>query len=462
MQTLFQKKINYLFEQLEMKGREREFVALFSKKKHKYSARKKVVIDKWLYGKMKKNPYWKYQEYPISKKKINGFVVFEEYCFKDEESLEVFKERVDSYVLNRNLIYSLKEEFEYRYIYYFNIYRKEMFFLELNIIRKKSNGHYIIELTPSNFYKNRGVENYIGILIKNENHYYISAKNRFEIVTFYFLTNRGFESNKIVYGLSLELSYKNLLPTAKKRAITKEKLTKEEKERLYLYLNETEYLISDEVFDNNQDYIDNFYKKIANLNSFVKKIKSILSEDIKKDNSLKIFYERFDYLDKFLVEQDKKDYNILERLIGIWYHYYYGSIKNSDNSLIIWKSKLIIDRNGEVKYIDNNGKVLLSGMINTTFNKKQPFIYLTDIDSESLALITFDIKDIYRGIFRVAILDKKLSSSFNMVSFGFFSKEKLQNSLVKEILGEENKILIEEYDIQDRINNYFHNKNYFG
>ena len=633
IQTLFQKKINYLFEELKMKGKEKEFVSWFSKKGHNYGDRKKVVIDKWLYGEMKKNPYWKFKEYPISEEKINGSLVFEEGCFKDEESLELFKERVDSYVLNVVYLSSPKEDFEYKYIYYFNLKEKEIFFLELNIIGKKSNGHYDVELIPSSFYKNRGMDKYIGTLIQKGNHCHISIKNRFEIVTFYFLTNRGFESNDIVYGLSLELSYANLLPTAKKRVMTKQELTTKEKEKLYLSLNETEYLVSNEIFDDNKiekkRCFDKFYEKIENLNSFVKKSQEILREEIKDDAYLNIFYDTFDSfhnssrriklnkrygvsnkrraymkflesveqredatcyvvnpiydsyiylfdensqdlvqhnidlakqglkmelifvvskeyqlndfiqkmvhrlishniivrftllddikklssldsydflcsnrddialyratfahkylynitlskdkigklqsdykkikklshsLDNFLIYQKKQDNDILERLVGTWYHYYYSSLKNSENSLMIWKSKLNIERDGEVKYIDNDGRVVLKGVINTTFNKKHPFIYLTAINSESLALITFNENDVYLGIFKAPMLDKQLSYSLNMASFGFFSREKLEDSLIKKILGEENKILLEEDDIQSRINDYFNDKNFF-
>jgi hypothetical protein len=47
-----------------------------------------------------------------------------------------------------------------------------------------------------------------------------------------------------------------------------------------------------------------------------------------------------------------------------------------------------------------------------------------------------------------------------MASFGFFSKERLEDSLVKKILGEENKILLEEDNIQSRINNCFNDKSF--
>ena len=173
--TLFQEKINYLFEQLNMQGKEKEFVSLFSPTQHIYSDRKKVVIGKWLYGKMKKNPYWKFEEYPISKEKINGILAFDEYCFGDEESFELFKERVDSYIVDKIYFASKKDDFEYKYIYYFNFFIKKITFLKLDIIKEHSDNNYTIKLTPSSFYK-KSIDSYIGTLIKKGNHYQTCCK----------------------------------------------------------------------------------------------------------------------------------------------------------------------------------------------------------------------------------------------------------------------------------------------
>ena len=297
-QTLFQKKINYLFEQLDMKGKEKEFVSWFSEKGHSYSARKKVVIDTWLYGKMKKNPYWKYEKYPISKEKINGSLVFEESCFKDGESLETFKERVDNYVLNKVYYSSKKDEFEYRYIYYFDVNNEKVSYFELKTLKKRNDNDYIIELIPSEFYKNRGVQSYKGTLKIDKDYCHISVTNNFEILTFYFMLSRGYTHNDKVHGIGLGLSYDFGLPLSTKDLLTKEKLSHEEKLDFYLNANESEYLISDDNYDNlytdkKTNYLKKFQYKLNNLAIFTTKSREILKDIIKDDAYLNIFHKSF-------------------------------------------------------------------------------------------------------------------------------------------------------------------------
>jgi len=81
--TLFQQKIELIYKAIDED--KRELVRLFSPPKYKYSVRKKSIIDKWLNGKMKSYPKWKYREYTISKIEVNGVKIFPEKCFMDEE-----------------------------------------------------------------------------------------------------------------------------------------------------------------------------------------------------------------------------------------------------------------------------------------------------------------------------------------------------------------------------------------
>lgn len=131
--TLFQEKINYLFEQLKFEGREKEFVAWFSKKGHNYSARKKVVINKWLLGEMTQNSYSNFNNFPICQEKTDGVLHFPQECFSDTESLEAFKSRVDSYGSNQIYRTPQKFDFAYKYIYYFNYHKRKILDAELNI-----------------------------------------------------------------------------------------------------------------------------------------------------------------------------------------------------------------------------------------------------------------------------------------------------------------------------------------
>ena len=630
--TLFQEKINYLFTTLNLD--KKEFVKLFSNKKHRYSDRKKTIIDKWLKGKMKKYPNLEYQKYPISKKEIEGILIFPENCFKDEESLNIFKERVDNY--NSNMIYInyKKFEFDYKYIYYFDRHKKEIleanFFITMEIKEEKE---YKIKIIPNDFYFNSGkISEYTGILyIDEEGDFLISVRNNFETLRGYFLKPRGYNTNnKKLHGLMLGRSYNQGFPLCNKNILTNKKLNEKERTELYYILNESEDLISNENFEpfyktHKEKYFNKFYEKIENLNSFMLNAQNLLKKEIKDDSYLNIFYDTFysfydiatniklnkrywvsnkrraykkfleslamstdttcyivnpiydsfiylfdeysqnlvehniklaqqglkieqifvvskeyklnkfiqrmvyklsshnisvrfvclhdieqissldsydflcsnkedialyratyahkylynitpskdkiwklqsDYkkitkvshsLKEFLIYQKEKDDDILQELTGVWYHYYYGSQKSSHHLQQIWSSKLKIDSNGEVKYLHED-EVILKGEINTTFNKEHPFIYITGIKSGSLALIQLDKHDIYREIFKAPILDKKLATSLNMISFGFFAKDKIDKTTVREILGEDNSILLEDNEMQNRIITYHNNK----
>lgn len=631
--TLFQKKLNYLFRTLNIE--ERKFIESFSEKGHNYSARKKVVINKWLYGEMKKLPKWKYNKYPISREKIDKILVFPESCFLDKENLDIFMERVDNYNLEIVYVENKKFKFDYNYIYYFDRHKKEILEAKFCITQEiDTNKKYKIKITPNSFYFDGGkITEYNGSLsIDNEGDYLISVRNNFETLTGYFIKNRSYNINdKKLYGLMLGRSYNQSFPLCNKNVLSDKQLNKKEKMELYYILNESEDLISDEnsepFYQNNKEkYFNKFYEKVENLKNFTFNSQKILKEEIKDDSYLNILYDTFfsfyeiashakskkrywvsnkkraykkflqsiserenaicyivtpiydsyiylfdeysknliehniklaknglkieqifvvskeykmnefiqkmvnkltsnnimikfilfddienhislnsydflcsnkddialyrnsnahkylynitpskdkiwelqsDYkkikklshsLDEFLIYQ-KKETTILEELVGIWYHYYYGSYKNSNGLLKVWSSTLEIFENGVVEYRDED-KVTLKGKLNCEFNKEHPFIYLTALESKSLALLQLDRQDIYRQIFKVPVLDKQLSSTLNMASVGFFSKEKMEESTIRDILGKDTGVLIEDSQMQKRINNYYNQKKF--
>jgi len=565
---------------------------------------------------MKSNPHWKqFKGYKIfTLKYANERAVFPQDCFLDSTSLEIFMTYVDDYNLNKSYPSTDTNEFHYKYLYYFNLELKKILFLELKIISKNSDENYTISLTPSSYYKDKGIGVYQGTLTKTETHYYISVKNNFETVTFYFLLKQSFQHHQNIYGLSLELCYATLLPISKTRVLTKHLLTQQEENQLYLSLNETEYLMT---HTSSENFLKKFQTKLNNLNDFmhhstqeskddayrnifynsfdslneilkhlnadknywvsnkrrayktflesmkhkketscyivtpiynsylelfdhhsnklvesqiqsvkqglkieqifvvskeyqitnsiqktVKKLESygiivkfVLLNSIQEASmesydflctnhtdvalyrnvhdhkyryyvstskeKLKKLWANFHKIDKisypineFLVEQQRKDDDVLNALVGRWYHYYYGSRKYK-NRYKIWKSELIIQKDGTLQYIDK-GVVTLQGEINTTFNQEHPVIYATAIESGSLTLSQLDRVDIYRGIFKAPLLDKKLSSSLNMASIGFLSKQTLQENDIRNILGnDEHGIILEDDKMQNRIIDYY-------
>ena len=624
--TLFQDKISCLFTELKFEGREKEFVAWFSEKGHNYSARRKVVINKWLRGEMNKNPYWKFDKFPISKEKIDDVLAFPKHCFLETESLEDFTNRVDNYNLHQMYKTPQKFEFEYKYIYYYDKQAKEIIHSKIEIVEEVSpKKKYKIKIVPPETYKNR-VNEYIGYLkISDDGYYQLSTRNDFETLSSYFVENKRLNlTNNNLYGLTLRLSYESKFPIANKNIMTQKIIDTKEKTTFNLLLNELDTLFLDDVFFNfdaemEQIVLKKFQREIENLNTFLCNSKNLLKNDtylnifydaffslyeasthtkankrysvsnkrqaykiflesttqkkestcyivtpiyddyiylfdeystslvnaniqsakkglkiehifvvtqaykitnsiqkiVKKlesngiiinfallDDIKKISTDSYDFLctnssdvalyrnihahkyfynvtksknktekllanykkikqisysmNEFLIEQNSKNDKILKKLVGKWHHYYYCSKKNK-NKYKIWKSKLIIEGNGIVTYIDKE-VISLKGEINTTFNPAHPFIYLTGTESATLALIQLDSVDIYRGIFKAPFLDKKLSSSLNMASIGFFSKKELEDDTIQKILGnDENGIVLEDDKMQNRIIDYYNN-----
>jgi hypothetical protein len=622
--TQFQMKLNYLFKQLNVS--ENKFIELFSPSKYNQSARKKVVIKKWLRGDMKENPRWKFDTYPISKYHLNNIQIFTEKSLI-EDSLNAFKDRVDSYITNTLYHIENKFDFEYRYIYYFDKQEEKILNFEIEIIEEVyPKKEYRVKITPPHIYLDR-VTPYIGRLkISSDGYYLLSATNSFETISSYFLANKGVSlNNNYLYGITLGLSYDRKLPLANKNIITQSLVDEDEKSSFYLLLNEIDYIFLDDEFYNgltqkrymnkfhstlsklvlfrnhSRDifkdiitenvYTNIFHKKLLGLNEVSQHIKNrrkyfisgrrtttkiflenmflrkentvcyivyplinkdailfdkydinskkslslniklaqqglkierifilddnyIISDYIKKsvkqmENSgitvqfvekeilNNLHLENYDFiysqekdvalyrslndklcsftvttlkkkikrldttffeikklslpLDKFIIRQPRD--KILKNLTGKWYHYFYGSLKDKNGQIKLWKDKVYISNNRKVEYIYLD-KIILEGEINTKFNPNQIFIYLTEVDSKNLSLISFDKQDIYKKIFKVSLLDKKLSTYYNMASFGFFSREKLSDSIILSILEEDSSATLLDNKIDNRINQY--------
>jgi hypothetical protein len=148
----------------------------------------------------------------------------------------------------------------------------------------------------------------------------------------------------------------------------------------------------------------------------------------------------------------KKD-SVLEKLEGEWYYYFYGSMYYN-NDFRLWDITIKIYGN-KVDYLLNK-KLLLTGYINTHYNKHQVIIQLNSLMSSNLTLITICKKSIYKNIFKVSMLDKQFGTKYDMVSFGIFSKIKLDETLVKKALGNVNEVMLREsIELEQRINELY-------
>ena len=302
---LFSDKIKYLFNSLKLN--QKEFVKLFWNGDIKTLNTRSKTVDNWLHNDIKQPKGFYFSDYQISTLLIEDSKrAFSKNSFM-YDSFEEFQLQVDAYVAYKE---QPEELFEYKYIYYFDANRKEITYAELNTIKKINNNEYIVELIPSAFYKNRGVEIYKGTLKIDKDYYHISVKNNFEILTFYFMLSKGYANHNKVNGIGLGLSYDKGLPLSTKDLLTKEKLSKEEELDFYLNANESEYLVSDNSLDNvytdiKTNYLNKFHHKLSNLATFTTKSRDILSSVIDDDVYLNIFHKSFISLNEMSKKVDR-------------------------------------------------------------------------------------------------------------------------------------------------------------
>jgi len=108
-----------------------------------------------------------------------------------------------------------------------------------------------------------------------------------------------------------------------------------------------------------------------------------------------------------------------------------------------------------------DGEVLFRGDINTSYNKHKSYIRLFSIPSSTLAIITFYNKEIYKKIFKVSELDNQYGIEYDMISLGFFSKNKLEPNVVKETLGETKEVLFNANgQLEKRVNELYRRLEY--
>jgi len=120
----------------------------------------------------------------------------------------------------------------------------------------------------------------------------------------------------------------------------------------------------------------------------------------------------------------QKDDRILNKLVGDWYQYLYRSNKNIE----IYEIKTTI--NSDYSVYDKNknfGELFIS--------QNQSMIIKKSTNSKNLVSITFNNMQIAYKVFPFTLVSKQNNTQFEMVSFGFFSKKRLNHQRVKEIFG---------------------------
>jgi len=162
----------------------------------------------------------------------------------------------------------------------------------------------------------------------------------------------------------------------------------------------------------------------------------------------KIFNRSIDY-DTFIKNQHKlcsPNNPILQKVIGEWYIYAYGSDKLDEDRLVIFQD-------GIVDYYYKDRKTDSGTIIN---KKYQSIILLDDIVNKRLFTITFDHED-YKitKAFTIKIVGKKYKSNADILTIGLMSREAIQIDKVCDILGDIDDIrILEDGNIDSRLTNY--------
>jgi transcriptional regulator with XRE-family HTH domain len=155
-----------------------------------------------------------------------------------------------------------------------------------------------------------------------------------------------------------------------------------------------------------------------------------------------------DKIDELLKQQHKEDTifhhnkEVLDTLVGTWYMYSYPS---NPRLADIWETKTTFYDNYRV--IDEHEN---EGNLNIGHN--QCVVLKESAGSRNITSITFDNARIFYNVFLFSRVSKSNSMNKELFNFGICSRKKLDNTLVKEILGDVNRVQLQmNYDILERV-----------
>ena len=184
--------------------------------------------------------------------------------------------------------------------------------------------------------------------------------------------------------------------------------------------------------------------------------KGSTSIDEHEVNYHKIRNNSIDY-NAFINEKSTIENNIMHSnlniLVGEWYHYVYGSEIKDNGDVKFWNDKVVIYENGSVDYFSEDVKM---GKGEIVHKKYQSIMIFCNLVNERLFSITFDnIPYKRQEAFVSKVISKQYRKNFEMMSFGIFSRNPIESSKVKEILGEVESVrLLESSTIEDKLTDY--------
>jgi len=155
-----------------------------------------------------------------------------------------------------------------------------------------------------------------------------------------------------------------------------------------------------------------------------------------------------EFLDSYKNSKEKeifqKDEILFERLVGVWYSYFYPGNSFGDIRCIettIHSDYSVTDENG------NYGDLLI-GELQSAIIKKA-------VNSRNFISILFDNADVGFRLFHFSMLSKRNHVKREMCNFGFFSRKKLELDIAEQILGEKKLVQLKmDCDFKERVAEY--------
>ena len=138
----------------------------------------------------------------------------------------------------------------------------------------------------------------------------------------------------------------------------------------------------------------------------------------------------------------KKDYELLDKLLGKWYMYSYPS---SSNLTDVWETETYFYEDFTVEDMHQNRGNLFIG-------KNQSIILKESHNSHNITSITFDNDKVTYGSFAFSRVSKSNILNQELFNFGLFSRNEIEKEKAKKILGDTNKVQIKmDYEMLKRI-----------
>ncbi len=304
----FKQKNNFILNKV-CHGDLDKFTELFyikGAKKPSFKNRKTYIKAKWLVEEVNPVKFIKdYQKYPFSNLTSHGKLLFK----NAEEFLNIdlmgFEEKIESYIEYKNMLI-IPEKLDYKYLYVYNKHRtqenKHLDYYEIEHVSREDNSIEIV-VKPPKHKESLNIEAYKGILKQENNKIILNFYNSDDYITAIFNSELSNDFSDALTGVAIGIADINKkIPVAKKVVLSKTAIT--DMNELYLTLNESETISSEEDYYSIKHHNTNFKK--SHLEKYAKKVDGL--------NNLFKTLSELDYFNSFYEQLAFKEFSSLNHI----------------------------------------------------------------------------------------------------------------------------------------------------